>query len=135
MGEFSITAEQVRSGAETLFLVSEEIYNAMNTLAQVSDPLDCSAEAAGFAGIAECIQAVQIWESDYITVHRADIEDAAMSAAVSAASTEEVDGYVSSMFDQYADSYFPEGRNVPAPVRPDAEASSLMPRDGESVAV
>jgi hypothetical protein len=54
---------------------------------------------------------------------------------VSAASSEEVDNYVSSMFDQYTDSYFPEGRDSPAPVRPDPDPSSQMPRGGENVAV
>lgn len=135
VGEFSISPEEVESGATTLFAASETIYTAMKVLADESSKLEGSAEAAGFTGIAECVQAAQVWESDYIAVHRADIEDAAMSAAVSAASSEEVDNYVSSMFDQYADSYFEDGRKSPAPVRPDPESSSQMPRGGESVAV
>ncbi|MBO3733127.1 hypothetical protein [Glycomyces niveus] len=135
MGEFSISPEIVQSGAETLGAASEEIYRAMNTLAEASGKLEGTAEAGGFAGIAECVQAVQLWESDYIAVHRADIEDAALCAAVSAASSEEVDTYVSSMFSEYADSYFPEGRTTPAPERPAPDPSTQMPRGGESVAV
>lgn len=135
MSEFSITAEAVRSGAETLFAASEAIYTSMNTLSEKSDELQGSIEAAGFTGIAECLQASQVWESDYIAVHRADIEDAAMSAAVSAESSEEVDNYVSSMFDQYADSYFPDGRTVPVPERPGPDPSAQMPLGGERMAV
>ncbi|MEU6860396.1 hypothetical protein AB0B28_16185 [Glycomyces sp. NPDC046736] len=135
MGDFSISADQVRAGVELLFSASEAIYNAMNSLASDTGGLEGSAEAAAFAGIAECIQASQIWESEYIALHRLDIEDAAMSAAVSAESSEEVDTYVSSMFDQYADSYFPDGRNAPAPERPAPNPSVVMPRDGESVAM
>jgi hypothetical protein len=135
MGEFSITAESVETGAKALFTASESIYEAMSTLSSQAGELEGSAEAGGFTGVAECVQAAQIWESNYVAVHRADIEDAAMSAAVSASSSEEVDGYVSSMFDQYSDSYFPEGRNFPAPVRPDPDPSVRMARDGESVAV
>jgi hypothetical protein len=135
MGEFSITAESIETGARTLFTASELIYGAMSTLSKDMGSLEGSAEAAGFSGIAECVQASQIWESDYIAVHRADIEDAAMSAAVSAASSEEVDNYVSSMFDQHTDTYFPEGRDSPVPVRPDPDPSSQMPRGSESVAV
>jgi hypothetical protein len=135
VGEFSITPEVVQSGAETLGVASEAIYEAMNTLANDSGTLEGSAEAAGFTGIAECIKAAQVWESDYIAVHRADIEDAATAAAISAASSEEVDYYASSMFEQYAGSYFPEGRTSPAPERPLLDPSSQMPRGGESVAV
>lgn len=134
MSEFSISPEEVSAGAEVLFAASEALYDAMKILADESDKLDGSAEAAGFPGIAECLQAAQVWESDYIPTHRADIEDAAMSAAVSAASSEEVDNYVSSMFDAYADSYS-EGRNAPAPVRPDPDPSAQLSRGGESVAV
>lgn len=135
MSEFSISPEEVSAGAEVLFAASDALYAAMKVLADESGKLDGSAEVAGFSGIAECLQAAQVWESDYIPAHRADIEDAAMSAAVSAASSEEVDNYVSSMFDQYADSYFEDGRESPAPVRPDPNPSSQMPRGGESVAV
>lgn len=135
MGEFSISPEEVASGARTLFAASEAIYEAMKILSDDTSKLENSAEAAAFSGIAECVQAAQLWDSDYIAVHRADIEDAAMAAAVSAASSEEVDGHVSSMFDQYADTYFPDGRSVPAPVRPAPDPSAQMPRDGESVAV
>lgn len=135
MSEFSISGDEVRSGAEDLFASSDAIYGAMNTLAEESDKLDGSPEAAGFAGIAEALQAARLWESDYIAVHRADIEDTAMFAAVCAESTEEVDGYTAAMFDQYADAYFPEGRTSPAPERPGPDPSDQMPRGGESVAV
>lgn len=135
VGDFSISADQVRVGVELLFAASEAIYAAMNTLAADTGGLEGSAEAVAFSGIAECVQAAQLWESEYIALHRLDIEDAAMSAAVSAESSEEVDSYVSSMFDQYAGSYFPDGRTVPAPERPAPAPSVVMPRDGESVAM
>jgi hypothetical protein len=133
LSEFSITPEMVRSGAQTLFTASEEIYSAMRALADDSDGLEGGAETAGFTGIAEALKASRLWESDYIAAHRADIEDTAMLAAVSAESSEEVDGHVASAFDRYADSYFPEGRTAPAPERPAPAAHA--PRGGESVAV
>lgn len=133
MSEFGITPDMVRSGAQTLFTASEEIYGAMRTLAEDSGGLEGGAETVGFTGIAEALKASRRWESDYIAAHRADIEDMAMLAAVSAESGEEVDGHVASLFDEYADSYFPEGRTVPAPERPAPAAPA--PRDGASVAV
>ncbi|THV40638.1 hypothetical protein [Glycomyces buryatensis] len=135
MSEFNIEPEAVRAGAEAMFAASEAIYEAMNTLVQESSPLEGSAEAVEFVGIAECVQAVQVWETDYIAVHRADIEDLAMSAAISAETSAEADGDISSAFDQYADSYFPDGRTAPAPERPAPDPSTQMPVNGESVAV
>lgn len=135
MGKFSIDAESVRSGAEILFAASDLIYEAMNTLATDTAKIAGGAESDGFVGIAECVEAAQLWDAKYIAVHRADIEDAAMSAAVSAESSEEVDYVTASMFEQYAENYFENGRNSPTPERPAPDPSAQMPRDGESAAM
>ncbi|RRR99131.1 hypothetical protein [Glycomyces terrestris] len=134
MSEFSISPEHVRAGAQALFAVSEAIYESMKLVADDTAKLDGTVEAAGFTGISECIEASRAWEGDCIAVHRADIEELAMNAAVCAETSQEVDGDVSSAFGQYTDAYFPDGRTAPAPERPGPDPSAQLPR-GERVAV
>lgn len=134
MSGFSIDPEVVRTGTDALFDASDQIYDAMNKLAGESDKLEGSPEAAGFTGIAECLEASQVWETKYIAVLRADIEDTAMLAAVCLESNEDVDSLISSTFEQYADEYY-DGRTSPVPERPGPDPSAQMPRDGESVVV
>ncbi|WP_100448054.1 hypothetical protein [Glycomyces xiaoerkulensis] len=133
MSDFSIRPEEVRSGATALFDASEAIYEAMNTLAEDSSALEGTPEATEFTGIAECLKAAEVWESDYIAVHRADIEETAKFAAVCAETGEEVDDYGATMFDQYADVYL-DDRTAPSPERPGPDPAAQIPR-GESLAV
>ncbi|MCH7232973.1 hypothetical protein L0U85_19250 [Glycomyces sp. L485] len=139
MSEFSIEPEEVRGAAETMFEVSDEIYEKMRTVGDAAAALEGSADTVEFTGIAEVLQASEIWECDYIATHRADIEDLAEFLTVHAETSIENDKYVASMFDRYATSddfpFDPDYRTAPPAERPAPDPADQMPRGGESLAV
>lgn len=123
--------ELITQASKSMFASSETLYDAVKKVADDAGGL----EPGEFTGIAEVVEAANLWMNDFIANHRCDIEDLAMFLAVHAETMVETDDYTASQFEQYADQFTDARGTAPAPVRPGPDPEDRMPVDGYSVAV
>jgi hypothetical protein len=132
---FNLDPEAIDKVATGIFTLSEELYGNMSLVVNDSDDLSGSVDTAQFTGVAEVLEAVGKWGDELIPTHRFRIEEFAGYLVVAVRSTEEIDDYVSSEFDQYADQ-FPRNADIPAPALPAPEPADAVPSpNGLDVAV
>lgn len=132
---FNIDPDTVDGVAEQMFELSEELYNDMKAVVDDADGLDGAADTDEFTGVAEVIEAVEKWDEEFIPTHRHEIEEFAGYLVVAVRETVELDSYVSTAFDQYADE-FPRTEGVPEPELPTPDPADAVPvMGGEDVAV
>ncbi|MBO3735831.1 hypothetical protein [Glycomyces niveus] len=126
---FNLDPEMIDNVATGIFTLSEDLYSNMNLVVVDSDGLEGSVDTAAFTGVAEVLQAVGKWGEEFVPTHRHGIEEFAGYLVVAIRSTEEIDDYVSSEFDQYADQ-FPRSADVPAPALPSPDPADAVPVPG-----
>lgn len=132
---FNIDPETVDGVAKGIFELSDELYKNMNAVVKDADGLEGAVDTEEFTGVAEIIEAVEKWSEEFVPTLRHGIEEFVGYLVVAVRETVELDGYVSTAFDQYADQ-FPRSEGVPEPELPAPDPADAAPVvGGEDVAV
>jgi hypothetical protein len=126
---FTLNSEEVDAVATEMFALSEDLFGSMKTVVDNADSLAGTVDTAEFTGVNEVREAVGKWSDEFIPTHRVKIEEFAGYLVVAVRSTEEIDDYVSSEFDQYADQ-FPRNADIPAPALPAPDPADAVPVAG-----
>lgn len=132
---FNLEPEAVDAVAKDMFVLSEDLFGDMRAVVESADGLDGAVDVAEFTGVAELVEAVGKWSDELIPTHRFKIEEFAGYLVVAVRDTVDLDGYVASAFDAYADQ-FSRSDGVPVPELPAPDPADAVPSPhGPDIAV
>jgi hypothetical protein len=132
---FNLDPEAVDKVATDMFALSEDLYGSMKKVTDCAEGLGGAVDTGVFTGVAEVLEAVNKWGVELVPNHRFEIEEFAGYLVVAVRGAVELDGYVASAFDAYADE-FPRTEGVPAPELPAPDPAEAVPSlHGPDIAV
>ncbi|MFG3338357.1 hypothetical protein [Glycomyces sp. NPDC048151] len=132
---FNLDPEAVDKVATDLFALSEDLHGSMKKVTDCAGALGGAVDTAEFTGVVEVLEAVSKWSDELIPEHRFELEEFAGYLVVAVRETVDLDGYVASAFDAYADE-FPRTEGVPAPELPAPDPADAVPSlHGPDIAV